>query len=205
MPLLPAFRAAAIARGLVEPRVIIDAAQAFAIVRDMPYQRTTDRRPETLIEEWRGTCSGKHLLLGALLRELGHDSIVMTALHEFTPRNSPWLPPELLAEVQLEAVPDVHTFLMVEADAGWFAVDATWPLAAGGLGLPVNATWQPGRNMAIAADIDEIYDTPDDEEPLDFKARVLDNHVGEPGTPARERRERFIEGLARWLDEALAR
>lgn len=205
MPLLPAFRAAAIVRGLIEPDAIIDAAQAFAIVRDMPYQRTTDRRPETLIEEWRGTCSGKHLLLGALLRELGHDSIVMTALHEFTPRNAPWLPPELLAEVQLEAVPDVHTFLMVEADAGWFAVDATWPLAAGNLGLPVNATWQPGRNMAIAADIDEIYDTPDDEEPLDFKARVLDNHVGEPGTSARERRERFIEGLARWLDEALAR
>lgn len=205
MPLLPIFRAAAIVRGLIEPDAIIDAAQAFAIVRDMPYQRTTDRRPETLIEEWRGTCSGKHLLLGALLRELGHDSIVMTALHEFTPRNAPWLPPELLAEVQLEAVPDVHTFLMVEADAGWFAVDATWPLAAGNLGLPVNATWQPGRNMAIAADIDEIYDTPDDEEPLDFKARVLDNHVGEPGTPARERRERFIEGLARWLDEALAR
>ena len=27
----------------------------------MPYQRASSRRPESIIEEWRGTCSGKHI------------------------------------------------------------------------------------------------------------------------------------------------
>lgn len=205
MPLLHAFRTAAIARGLIEDGTIIDAAQAFALVRDMPYERASEPRPETVIEDWRGTCSSKHLLLGALLRELGRDNVVMTVLHEFTPRNSPWLPPTLLAEVQSEPVPDVHNFLMVEDEAGWFAVDATWPVAAKALGLTVNEEWRPGRNMEIAADVDEVYDTPEDEHPLDFKARVLDHHVGERGTPGRQRRERFIEDLAVWLRNAVAR
>lgn len=203
MTLIPALRAAALARGLIEADARIDAAHAFALVRDMPYARASDPRPETLIEEWRGTCSGKHLLLGALLRELGHDSMLIHVLHEFTPRNSPWLPPHLLAEAARAPVPDVHNFLMVDHDAGWFAVDATWPLAARTLGLPANELWTPGRNMTVAADVDEIYDTPDDEDPLEFKARVLADHAGEPGTPARVRRERFIEALGTWLADSL--
>jgi hypothetical protein len=199
MPLLPAFRDAAVARGLLEGDTRIDAALAFALVRDMPYERASDTQPETLIEEWRGTCSGKHLLLGQLLAELGHDSLLMTALHEFTPRNSPWLPPHLLAEVERAPLPDVHNFLMVESPGGWFAVDATWPLAARDLGLPVNEAWTPGRNMRVAADIDEVYDLPDDADPMEFKQRALEHHAGEPDTPSRERRERFIEALGAWL------
>jgi hypothetical protein len=59
--------------------------------------------------------------------------------------------------------------------------------------------------MTIAADVDELYDTPDDEDPFAFKQRVLGDHVGEPGTSQRTRRERFIEGLSAWLHEALPR
>ncbi len=205
MPLIPAFRAAAVAQGVIDAGTRIDDALAFALVRDMPYERATDARPETLIEEWRGTCSGKHLLLAALLRELGRDSLLMNVLHQFTPQNSPWLPPHLLAEVQRAPVPDVHNFLMVEHDPGWFAVDATWPLSAKALGLPANEAWTPGRNMTIAADVDEVYETPENGDPLEFKARVLADHAGEPGTPARDRRERFIGDLGRWLREALPR
>ncbi|MFN8638703.1 MAG: hypothetical protein U0360_04420 [Dehalococcoidia bacterium] len=203
MPILPDLRAAAARRGIIEASQRIDDALAFRLVRDMPYERSSAPSPPALIEEWRGTCSGKHLLLAAILRELGRDSMVMHALHEFTPRNSPWLPPHLLAEVSREPVPDVHNFLVVEDDAGWFAVDATWPLAARAIGLPANEAWEPGRNMTIAADIDELYDTPDDEAPLDFKARALEDHVGAPGTPARLRRDRFIDDLGIWLANAL--
>jgi hypothetical protein len=205
MPLLHAFRTAAIARGIIEAHEIIDAARAFELVRDIPYERASDTRPHTLIEEWRGTCSGKHLLLEALLRELGRDSLFMTALHRFTPANAPWLPAPLLAEVAHQPVPDVHNFLLVEHDAGWFAVDATWPRGARRLGLPVNEAWTPGRNMTVAADVDEFFETPEDEDPLEFKARVLADHAGEPGTPGRERRERFIEAIAAWLRESLPR
>lgn len=205
MPLLADFRSAAVARGLLEGEARVDGALAFALVRDMPYERASDTRPETLVEEWRGTCSGKHLLLAQLLGELGHDSMLMTVLHEFTPRNSPWLPPHLLAEVERAPVPDVHNFLMVESVSGWFAVDATWPLATRDLGLPVNEAWTAGRNMTIAADIDELYDVPDDADPMEFKQRVLADHAGALGSPERERRERFIEALAAWLQTALPR
>ena len=203
MPLLPAFRSAAIARGLLERNTRIDAALAWALVRDMPYDRASDTRVETLVDEWRGTCSGKHLLLARLLGELGHNSMFMTALHEFTPANSPWLPPELLAEVERSPVRDVHNFLMVESESGWFAVDVTWPVAARSLGLPANQAWTPGRNMIVAADIDEIYDVPDDADAMEFKAGVLEDHVGAHGTPGRERRERFIEALSAWLKAGL--
>ena len=203
MPLLPAFRSAAVGRGLLDADARIDAALAFALVRDMPYERASDTRPETLVKEWRGICSGKHLLLAELLRELGHDSMLMTALHEFTPVNARWLPPHLLAEVERAPVPDVHNFLMVESPGGWFAVDATWPVASRALGLPANEAWAPGRNMTVAADIDEIYDVPDDADPSEFQARVLEDHVGAPGAPGRERRERFIEALGAWLNATL--
>jgi hypothetical protein len=203
MPLLAAFRSAAVARGLLDGNTRMDAGLAWALVRDMPHERASDTRLETLIEEWRGTCSGKHLLLAQLLGELGHDSMLMTALHEFTPANSPWLPPHLLAEVERAPIPDVHNFLMVESQSGWFAVDATWPLGVRALGLPANEAWAPGRNMTVAADIDEIYDVPDDADPMQFKARLLEDHVGAPGTPARERRERFIEALSAWVKAVL--
>jgi len=45
--------------------------RAFTLIRDMPYKRATSRRPESIIEEWLGTCSGKHYLLAEVLREMG--------------------------------------------------------------------------------------------------------------------------------------
>lgn len=62
-PLTSMLQAEAVRKGLLMPRTEIDAATAFALVRDMTYQRASDRQPETLIREWRGTCSGKHYLL----------------------------------------------------------------------------------------------------------------------------------------------
>ena len=44
---------------------------AFWLVRDMPYLRASSRKPEAIMEEWRGTCSGKHYLLADIFREWG--------------------------------------------------------------------------------------------------------------------------------------
>lgn len=204
MPLLPLLRAEAERRGLAEPGATFDAARCFALVRDMPYARASDRDPGTVLREWRGTCSGKHLLLEALLGELGYASMLMLALHEFTPENTPWLPPELRTEVERAAVPDVHVFLRVESDParedrGWMTVDATWPLAAGALGLPVNERWVTGRDMRVACDPIEVHHVPEGEDALDYRDRILEREVaGEQAA----RRDRFIEGLARWLASA---
>lgn len=206
MPLLPLLRAEAERRGLAEPGAALDAGRCFALVRDMPYARASDRRPETVLREWRGTCSGKHLLLEALLRELGFETMLMLALHEFTPENSPWLPPDLLAEVQRAAVPDVHVFLRVASDparedGGWMTVDATWPLAARAQGLPVNERWVAGRDMQVACDPIELHHVPDGEDPLGYRSRILEREMtGEQAA----RRDRFIESVGRWLASATA-
>ena len=202
--LLPILRAEAGRRGLLEPGAALDAQAVFALVRDMPYERASSRAPETAIGEWRGTCSGKHYLLKALLEELGMQTILMMASHEFTPQNSPWLPPELMAMAAEAPVPDLHTFLSVQTDpaaeaGGWTAVDATWPLAARDLGLPANERLAPGRDMAVAADVEELFHVPEDVDPQQFKQSLVERYAVEQ----RDRRERFIEGLSRWLGARL--
>ena len=53
--LLETLKLKAVENGLVSPKDEIDAAKAFYLVRDMPYQRASSREPETTIDEWRGT------------------------------------------------------------------------------------------------------------------------------------------------------
>lgn len=68
MTLTEQLQQAALERGLSVPGQP-GPADVFRLVREMPYRRASDRRPETTIREWRGTCSGKHYLLKALLSD----------------------------------------------------------------------------------------------------------------------------------------
>lgn len=72
--LLEALKLKAIERGLLKQEDEINIEKAFLLVRDMPYTRASSRDPETIIQEWRGTCSGKHYLLKSLFAELGYTS-----------------------------------------------------------------------------------------------------------------------------------
>ncbi len=209
MLLLSTLRAEAESRGLIEPGEHLDAARLFQLVRDMPYRRASSRQPEITIREWRGTCSGKHYLLKALLEEFGLNVILIAATHEYTAENIPWAPPELRAFLDEAPVPDVHNFLRVEIDPSherqdWMTVDATWPLAARTLGLPVNERWVDGRDMHVAADPIELFhvpeETPFEEQAQQFKQRIIEREFGDQA----ERRDRFIEAMGRWLAEATA-
>lgn len=206
MSLSSDLRAGAIARGLFPDDRPLTAEAAFALVRDMPYERASSREPATVIAEWRGTCSGKHYLLHALFNELGLPSTLIACTHEFTPETAPWLPPHLMAEVTAQPVPDVHTFLRVQpypnterADE-WMTVDATWPLAAARLGLPVNERFELGRDHVLACDPIEVFHIPDDADPQVLKERLIVLHAEGQA----ERRERFIVALTEWLAAALA-
>jgi hypothetical protein len=135
--LLPRFLASARRHGAaaLEPAT---AAQLFRLVRDMPYRRPADNRPETLIAEWCGTCSGKHVLLGRLLGEIGVASRLMIATYRYTWRPATELPPDLAAILVAGPVPDVHNFLEIAWEDVWLPVDATWSSAAGRLGFAYN-------------------------------------------------------------------
>ncbi|MPZ97932.1 MAG: hypothetical protein GEU80_01125 [Dehalococcoidia bacterium] len=202
MPLVPAFRAAAVARGLFPDDQPMTPEAAYALVRDMPYRRASSRTPETTIEEWRGTCSGKHYLLRALLEGLGMATMLIVCTHEFTRENSPWLPDDILGEIERHGpVPDVHNFLRVQAEPedDWTTVDATWPLAARDLGLPANEAFVRGVDQRLAADPIEVFHVPDDADPQTFKEQLIEDHAGAQA----ERRDRVIERLTQWLGEVL--
>lgn len=196
--LLQRLTAAARQRGLLDAGAAVSAAHVFALVRDIPYRRASSRRPEAIIDEWRGTCSGKHYLLHELFGELGLASRLCLATHVFDDAGTQNFPPALRAEALAAAVPDVHTFLRVRSPAGWWNVDATWPRSAGRLGLTVNDRFVPGESMRLACAPIEIIEIPTGAEPQAVKEALIARHCAGHV----ERRERFIEALGAWLAEA---
>ncbi len=171
----------------------------FALVRDMPLM-AEDRHPSTALDAWTASRWMKHVLLHELYREFGLTSVLIYAAHEVTPALWPWLPADLLQEVEGAALPDVHAFVRAQVGADWMALDATWPQAAGALGVRVNDHFEAGRDMKLACDPDELFHVPDDVPPLEYYESMIEQVVG----GQRERRERFFGRLAAWIEERTA-
>lgn len=195
MTLTERLKTEAVRKGLLDPEVEIDPATAFALVRDMPYRRASDRRPETTIAEWRGTCSGKHYLLQALFAELGLPSQVI-ACTTVTPVDPERVPDSLrpLYESAGRRFVDIHNYLLVSLPGGeQMVVDATWPLSAREAGMRVNEAFHLGKDQHIAADPLERWPVPAGRDPQDFKDELLRTHF----TPAElEFREEVIRTLS---------
>ena len=185
-------------RNLIADDEKLTVASAFALVRDMPYQRASTRTPEAIVREWRGTCSGKHYLLDAIFRELGMDSRVIMCTHRFTRENTGHFPADLKSLVSREPVPDVHTYLLLKSDQGWMNVDCTWPSSAEHLGMPVNGAFVEGHDMIVACDPIDSFVVPADDNPQAFKEQLIAEFCGSSSTI----RDEFIEGMSRWLSEA---
>jgi len=195
MSLTERLKAKAVLKGLLDPEVEIDPATAFALVRDMPYRRASDRRPETTIAEWRGTCSGKHYLLQALFAELGLPSQVI-ACTTVTPVDPERVPDSMrrLYESAGRRFVDVHNYLLVSLPGGeQMVVDATWPISARENGMRVNDDFILGQDQQIAYDPVEEWTIPAGRDPQDFKDELLRTHF----TPAElEFREEVIRALS---------
>ena len=149
MRLLDLLKSEAVKRDLIEPYLELDPATVFSLVRDMPYQRASDRHPETTIAEWRGTCSGKHYLLQVLFAELGLPSklIACTTVEPVDPAE---IPPSLksLYEAANRRFVDVHNYLLVTVPGdGQMVVDATFPLSARKSGMVINETFVLGEDQ----------------------------------------------------------
>jgi hypothetical protein len=176
--LLDLLKQEAVQRGLVSPAAEIDAPVAYALVRDMPYRRASQRLPETIIREWRGTCSGKHYLLQALFAELGLPSQVI-ACTTVVPIDRVDVPDHLLSlyESANRRFVDVHNYLLVALPSGGkMVVDATWPLSAAKAGLTVNPRFVLGQDQQIAAVPLQRWPIPPGRDPQDFKDELLRAH-----------------------------
>jgi len=196
-PLLDLLRQQALRRGLIPPDAKLDAATVFYLVRDMPYQRASDRRPETTLREWRGTCSGKHYLLKALFAELGLSADVVACTVRARP--DPATLPAPLADALTASdgvFVDVHNYLLLHLRHGDMIVDATWPLSARKYGLVVNETFRLGADQRIAGQPLASWVVPDDRDAQEFKQELLRRHFTPEQLAARDA---FITTLSRLM------
>ena len=158
--MLELLRQQAIKRGLVDEASSLDAEAVFALVRDMPYQRASSREPTVTIQEWQGTCSGKHYLLETLFEELGFETRIVMCTHTFTEQNTLNFPEGIRRHLSAGPVPDVHTFIRLKDAGKWVDIDATWPMHTKRLGMRVNERFEPGINMEIACEPIDFFEVP---------------------------------------------
>ena len=200
--LLETLKSKAVERGLLKPQEDIDAEKAFLLVRDMPYIRASSRDPETIIHEWRGTCSGKHYLLKKLFAELGYSSrlIACTTVNLIDPKKVRGKLRTLLEQSNGRFV-DVHNYLVLELPGKDMIVDATWPMDTKGSGTVVNERFVLGENHQVACEPVKLWVVPDDRNAQDFKDEILKDSF----TPQElAHREEFIKTLgemskSRWI------
>jgi hypothetical protein len=200
--LLEILKSKAVERGLLKPEEEINAEKAFLLVRDMPYTRASSRDSETIIEEWRGTCSGKHYLLKKLFAELGYSSrlIACATVVHIDPKEARGKLRKLLEQSNGRFV-DVHNYLILELPEKEMIVDATWPLATKGMGTVVNERFVLGENHQIACKPIKTWVVPEDRDSQEFKNEILKDSF----TPEElAHREEFIKTLgvmtnSRWL------
>ena len=200
--LLDVLKSKAIEKGLLKPEEEIDAEKAFALIRDMPYTRASSRDSETIIKEWRGTCSGKHYLLKKLFAELGYSSklIACTTVAHIDPKDVRGKLRTLLEHSNGRFV-DVHNYLILELPKGEMIVDATWPLATKGMGTVVNEHFLLGEDQQIACKPIKTWVVPEKGDSQAFKNEILK----ESFTPEElAHREEFIQTLgkmtnSRWI------
>jgi hypothetical protein len=202
MTLLETLRSSALERGLLQPGQEIDAEKAFLLVRDMPYTRASSRDPETIIQEWRGTCSGKHYLLKGIFAELGYTSrlIACTTVAHIDPKEARGKLRKLLEQSKGRFV-DVHNYLILNLPEKEMIVDATWPLSTKGMGTVVNERFVLGENQQIACEPIKTWVVPEDRNSQEFKDEILKDSF----TPDElAHRDEFIRTLgvmtnSRWI------
>jgi hypothetical protein len=200
--LLQTLKSNAVERGFLKPDEDINTEKAFLLVRDMPYTRASSRDPQTTIQEWRGTCSGKHYLLKQLFAELGYTSrlIACTTIVHIDPKDVSGKLRNLLEQSNGRFV-DVHNYLVLELPGREMIVDATWPIATRGMGTVVNERFVPGEDHQIACKPLKTWVIPDDRDPQEFKDEILKDSF----TPEEiAHREKFIRTLgimtnSRWV------
>ena len=196
MSLLELLKSAAIERDLISPDDELDLELVFTLVRDMSYQRASSRRPETIMTEWRGTCSGKHYLLHQLFAELGFESeiIACTSAEPVGPQDIP-ASIQPLYEAANRRFVDVHNYLLLAVPGGGeMIVDATFPLSARNSGFVVNEHFILGQDQKPASNPLVTFTIPPGRDAQEFKDELLHRYF----TPAElEFREVVINAISK--------
>ena len=171
-----------------------DATTAFHAVRQLPYLSTGDRSIEGILLRRAGSCSSKHILLSAMLDQIGIKAHVELVLGDFaTPfRDARNIPAEL-ADAAREGIRDVHNVLRAEINGTPVVLDATWHDAMLPFGMRVNNTWNGQGDTEIAVDATQMLGP--SQQPAEDKARLI------ASWPEAEQQKRrlFLEMVNNWV------
>jgi hypothetical protein len=168
---------------------------AYHAVRRIPYGSTGERDPVKIIANNLGSCSGKHILLRDVLREMGRQAEIITMFTHFNRGipSHPAMPPDLRAMVEGEDVCDFHHYVRVRTGRRWTKLDATWHDALIRYGFSVNCDWRGHGNTTLAAT--PIREYPPVEDLAAWKVQLLTKLNPEQ----RELRARFFRRLTEWM------
>ena len=167
----------------------------YHAVRKIPYGSTGERDPLKVIANNLGSCSGKHVLLRDLLREVGWGAEIITMFTYFNRGipSHPAMPAELRAMIEGEDVCDFHHYVRVRMGESWRKLDATWHDALIPYGFPVNRDWKGESDTVLAAAPMREY--PAVEDLVALKERLLTQLTPEQ----REFRAKFFTRLTNWM------
>jgi hypothetical protein len=167
----------------------------YHAVRKIPYGSTGERNPVKVIANNLGSCSGKHILLRDLLREVGCEAEIITMFTHFNRGipSHPAMPTDLRAMIDGEDVCDFHHYVRVRMDEGWRKLDATWHDALIPYGFPVNRDWKGESDTVLAAT--PIREYPAVEDLVTWKEQLLTQLTSEQ----REFRGKFFTRLTEWM------
>lgn len=170
---------------------------AFRRVRDIPYGSKGEREPEIIVRNNLGSCSGKHILLHHLFRQLGLQSKIMTCFHYFDqalPADNDY-PQRLREIINNHHVIDFHHFIKLKIKTKWLNVDATWDRPLSAYGFPVNLDWKGKGNTTVAVHPIKFY--PQTSNIIELKKSLL------AGLSPAERKIRaeFLQLLTDWFQD----
>ena len=169
----------------------------FERVRDIPYCYPATRDPAELLEAGRGSCSGKHYLLGALYRLLGLPVRYMICTHHFN--ESPLVfPPPMQEMLRKNEIVDFHDYLQIQVGDGWIDVDATWERGLREFGFPVNEEWDGTSAMVLSVVPEDFAVAEGDPE------RLKEELLSKLAPRQRMLRKQFLEALSSWVQELSA-
>jgi len=168
--------------------------RVFERVRDLPYQYPASRDPLEVLRSGRGSCSGKHYLLGKLFSAMGLRVKNMLCTHRFNESPLPF-PDDMQEILRKNEIVDLHDYLQVQIDGQWVDVDCTWEKALRDFGFPVTDDWNGKSSMMLTVNPDETKEVNGD------PSKAKDEMLSHLTHRQRTLRKQFLEALARWVEE----
>jgi hypothetical protein len=166
----------------------------FERVRDIPYTYPASRDPEDVLRNGGGSCSGKHYLLGEMLRRQGLRVRNMICSHRFNESPLPF-PEDMQEMLRKDEILDMHDYLQIEVDGDWIDIDVTWEKGLRDFGFPVNEEWD-GRSSMVLSVVPEEHLVVEGE-----AARSKEEMLAKLSPRQRALRKRFLEALNSWIVE----